>query len=68
MITIKISQEPVVADGLGEKGTLQGTYVGMISSNTCIIARDLGGKYTPFAPRALLHALIGVQNLGEVIS
>ncbi len=47
---VKISQEPIVADGLGEKGTPQATYLGMIESNTCIIAQGLGGKCTQFKP------------------
>jgi manganese/iron transport system substrate-binding protein len=47
---VKISEQPIIADGLGEKGTPQGTYIGMIESNTCIIAKGLGGKCTPFKP------------------
>ncbi|BDA71313.1 ABC-type metal ion transporter, periplasmic subunit [Calothrix sp. PCC 7716] len=47
---VKISERPIVADGLGDKGTPEATYVGMIESNTCTIVNNLGGKCTAFKP------------------
>ncbi len=47
---VKLSEEKLYADGLGEKGTAQATYIGMLESNTCVIANGLGGKCTPFQP------------------
>lgn len=47
---VKISDDVLVADGLGEKNTPQGTYIGMMEYNTCAIAQGLGGQCTPFTP------------------
>jgi ABC-type Zn uptake system ZnuABC Zn-binding protein ZnuA len=47
---VKISPEPLVADGLGAKDSPQGTFVGMMESNTCNIAENLGGQCVPFKP------------------
>lgn len=47
---VKISSEPLVADGLGAIGSPQGTYTGMMTSNTCTIAKNLGGNCTEFRP------------------
>jgi manganese/iron transport system substrate-binding protein len=45
---VKLSEEELLADGLGAKGTPKGTYIGMMEHNTCAIARGLGGQCTPF--------------------
>ncbi|GAA6618694.1 metal ABC transporter solute-binding protein, Zn/Mn family [Scytonema sp. NUACC26] len=45
---VKISPEELLADGLGKKGTPQGTYIGMMERNTCAIAKGLGGQCTSF--------------------
>lgn len=47
---VSISEKPLIADGLGEKGTPAGTYPGMMEYNTCAIATGLGGQCTPFNP------------------
>lgn len=45
---VKIADQELYADGLGEKGSPTGTYIGMITNNTCAIVNGLGGKCTPF--------------------
>ncbi|PSF38301.1 metal ABC transporter substrate-binding protein [Aphanothece hegewaldii CCALA 016] len=45
---VKIADQELYADSLGEKGSPTGTYVGMIENNTCAIVNGLGGKCTPF--------------------
>jgi manganese/iron transport system substrate-binding protein len=47
---VKIADTELLADGLGKKGSPQGTYLGMLESNTCAIANGLGGKCTAFKP------------------
>jgi ABC-type Zn uptake system ZnuABC Zn-binding protein ZnuA len=46
---VKISEQELYADGLGKKGTPEGTYIGMLEYNTCAIAKGLGGSCTPFS-------------------
>lgn len=47
---VKISSEPLLADGLGATGTPAGTFMGMMEGNTCNIAKNLGGQCTPLKP------------------
>lgn len=41
---VTISENVLLADGLGEKGTEIGTYQGMLIYNTCTITDGLGGQ------------------------
>ncbi len=45
---VKVSQEKLYADGLGEQGTNAETYQKMLIANTKAIVDGLGGKYTAF--------------------
>ena len=44
---VSISEQVLLADGLGEGGTPQGTYTGMLVYNTCAIVDGLGGECAP---------------------
>ena len=48
---VKVSDQELYADGLGEKGTDGDTYQKMLIANTKAIVEGLGGKYTAFKPR-----------------
>lgn len=48
---VKISQQELFADGLGEAGSAGETYSKMLMANTQAIVEGLGGKYTPFQPK-----------------
>lgn len=48
---VKVSNQGLFADGLGEKGSEADTYPKMLISNTKAIVEGLGGKYTPFQPK-----------------
>ena len=41
---VKVTEEPLIADGIGAKGTPEGSYTGMIEYNTCIIVKSLSDK------------------------
>jgi manganese/iron transport system substrate-binding protein len=45
---VKVSEQEIYADGLGEAASAGGTYQKMLVSNTRSIVEGLGGKYTPF--------------------
>lgn len=45
---VKISDQKLYADGLGEKGSLAGSYSGMLTANTCAVVDGLGGQCNPF--------------------
>ncbi|MEL4894409.1 metal ABC transporter solute-binding protein, Zn/Mn family [Crocosphaera sp. Alani8] len=45
---VKISEDVLIADGIGEKGTPAGTYQGMLVYNTCTIVTGLGGNCSEF--------------------
>ena len=45
---VKVSEQKLLADGLGEKGTHADTYAKMLIANTQAIVEGLGGKYTAF--------------------
>ena len=45
---VKVSQEKLYADGIGEPGTDADTYQKMLIANTKAIVDGLGGKYTAF--------------------
>jgi manganese/iron transport system substrate-binding protein len=47
---VKISEQEIYADGLGEASSSGGTYQKMLISNTKAIVEGLGGKYTPIQP------------------
>ncbi|WP_254566192.1 metal ABC transporter solute-binding protein, Zn/Mn family [Oscillatoria sp. HE19RPO] len=46
---VQISPQALMADGLGPRGSNTGTYVQMMTSNTCIIVTGLGGQCNPFS-------------------
>ncbi|MEW6493464.1 MAG: zinc ABC transporter substrate-binding protein [Cyanobacteriota bacterium] len=48
---VKVSDQELYADGLGEKGTKADTYEKMLIANTQAIVEGLGGNYTPFQPK-----------------
>ena len=41
---VEVTPEPLIADGIGAKGTPEGSYTGMIEHNTCIIVKALSDK------------------------
>jgi manganese/iron transport system substrate-binding protein len=45
---VKVSEQEIYADGLGEVSSAGGTYQKMLISNTKAIVEGLGGKFTPF--------------------
>ncbi len=45
---VKVSDQELYADGLGEKGTKADSYEKMLIANTQVIVEGLGGNYTPF--------------------
>jgi manganese/iron transport system substrate-binding protein len=45
---VKVSEQEIYADGLGEVNSAGGTYQKMLISNTRSIVEGLGGKYTAF--------------------
>ncbi|PSB24001.1 metal ABC transporter substrate-binding protein [Stenomitos frigidus ULC18] len=45
---IKVAEQELFADGLGEKGSKGDTYQTFFIANTKAIVEGLGGKYTPF--------------------
>ncbi len=51
---IKVSENPIYADGLGESGTLAASYQGMLVANTCTIVNGLGGNCDETAAQAFL--------------
>ena len=44
---VDISEQVLLADGLGPEDTPQGTYSGMLVYNTCAIVEGLGGECAP---------------------
>lgn len=38
---VEVTPDPLIADGIGAKGTPEGSYTGMIEHNTCIIVNSL---------------------------
>lgn len=44
---VKLSPRPLISDGLGEKESETGTYIGMMKNNTCAIVDGLGGRCQP---------------------
>lgn len=45
---VKVAEQELYVDGLGEASSSGGTYQQMLISNTKVIVEGLGGKYTPF--------------------
>ncbi len=45
---VTISEDVLIADGIGEKDTPSGTYQGMLVYNTCTIVNGLGGTCSEF--------------------
>lgn len=45
---VKIAPQTLYTDGLGEPGSVAGTYSKMLVANTQTIVEGLGGKFTPF--------------------
>jgi manganese/iron transport system substrate-binding protein len=48
---VKVAEQELYVDGLGEASSPGGTYQNMLISNTQAIVAGLGGKYTPFAAK-----------------
>jgi manganese/iron transport system substrate-binding protein len=48
---VKVAEQEIYADGLGEVSSPGGTYQKMLVSNTKTIVEGLGGKFTPFAAK-----------------
>jgi manganese/iron transport system substrate-binding protein len=48
---VKVADQELFADGLGEKGSPGDTYQNLLLSNTKTIVENLGGTYTPFQPK-----------------
>jgi manganese/iron transport system substrate-binding protein len=48
---VKVSTNPLFADGLGEAGSNGDTYPKMLVSNTKVITEGLGGKFQSFAAK-----------------
>ncbi len=48
---VKLSDQELFADGLGEAGSKGETYPKMLIANTRAIVEGLGGTYTPFQPK-----------------
>jgi manganese/iron transport system substrate-binding protein len=48
---VKVAEQELFADGLGEKGSAGETYQQMLIANTKTIVEGLGGKYTEFKPQ-----------------
>lgn len=45
---VRISEDVLIADGIGEAGTPAGSYQGMLVYNTCTIVEGLGGTCSEF--------------------
>ncbi len=48
---VKVSDQEIYADGLGEVSSAGGTYQKMLIANTKAVVEGLGGKYTAFAAK-----------------
>ncbi|MCY7336523.1 MAG: zinc ABC transporter substrate-binding protein [Chamaesiphon sp.] len=48
---VKVAEQELYVDGLGEMSSPGGTYQKMLVSNTKTIVEGLGGKYTPFTAK-----------------
>jgi manganese/iron transport system substrate-binding protein len=48
---VKVSTNPLFADGLGEAGSAGDTYPKMLISNTKVITEGLGGKFQAFSAK-----------------
>lgn len=48
---VKVAEQKIYADGLGEASSSGGTYQNMLASNTKTIVEGLGGKYAPFVAK-----------------
>jgi manganese/iron transport system substrate-binding protein len=48
---VKVAEQEMFADGLGEKGSPADTYQNFFITNTKTIVEGLGGKYTPFVAK-----------------
>ncbi len=48
---VKVADQELFADGLGEKGSEADTYQKLFIANTKAIVEGLGGTYTPFQPK-----------------
>ena len=55
-MTVEIGGE-LYSDAMGETGTYEGTYIGMIDHNVSTIARALGGTVPPKGMNDRLAAL-----------
>ncbi|WP_017324045.1 metal ABC transporter solute-binding protein, Zn/Mn family [Synechococcus sp. PCC 7336] len=45
---VEISDRVLIADGIGRRGSPEGSYQGMLEYNTCAIVDGLGGTCSPF--------------------
>ena len=44
---VEISEDVLIADGIGRQGSPEGSYQGMLQYNTCVIVNGLGGDCQP---------------------
>ncbi len=70
---VKLSEQELYADGLGEPGSPGETYQKMLLANTEAIVKGLGGKFTPFQPKTSrsinptsLQAALNVKSMHQV--
>ncbi len=47
---VEVASDPLYIDGLGSATDEAGTYIGMMTSNTCTIVNGLGGTCEQFSP------------------
>ena len=55
-VTVRVGGE-LFSDAMGNEGTYEGTYIGMIDHNATLITRALGGD----APEKGLHGKLGAK-------
>lgn len=58
---VKVADQDLFADGLGEKGSGGDTYQTFFIANTKTIVEGLGGKYTPFQPKTSSRLIDSVR-------
>ena len=57
-VKVALSAQPLFSDAMGEPGTYEGTYIGMLDHNATVIARLLGGD----APERGLHGKLDTRK------
>ena len=70
---VKVADQDLFADGIGEKGSKGDTYQKFFIANTKTIVEGLGGKYTPFQPKTssrptdAIRVAIAALSLGATL-